>query len=116
KIVTVIKQVPDAEARVRTADGAVDLSGVTFVMDGMDEYGVEEAIRLREAGNEVEIVAVALGPERYDDAIRTALALGADRAVHVETEAELDPIAQAQVLAELIGEEAADLVLLGGKQ
>lgn len=116
KIVTIIKQVPDAEARVRADGGAVDLSGVTFVMDGMDEYGVEEAIRLREAGHDVEIVALALGPERYEDAIRTALALGADRAVHVETDRQLDPIAQARVLAEVVKEEGADLVLLGGKQ
>lgn len=116
KIVTILKQVPDAEARVRAADGRVDLAGVTFVMDGMDEYGVEEAIRLREAGNEVEIVALALGPERYEDAIRTALALGADRAVHVETDEDLDPLAQAQVLAAIVTEEAARLVFLGGKQ
>lgn len=116
KIVTIIKQVPDAEARVRVADGAVDLAGVTFVMDGMDEYGVEEAIRLREGGHDVDIVAVALGPERYEDAIRTALALGADRAVHIETEAALDPIAQARVLAEVVKAEEAELVLLGGKQ
>ena len=111
KIVTIIKQVPDAEARVRVDGGAVDLSGVTFVMDGMDEYGVEEAIRLREAGHEVDIVAVALGPERYEDAIRTALALGADRAVHVETDEQLDPVAQARVLAAVVREEAAELVL-----
>ena len=116
KIVTILKQVPDAEARVRVADGTVDLAGVTFVMDGMDEYGVEEAIRLREGGNDVEIVALALGPERYEDAIRTALALGADRAVHIETDEDLDPISQARVLANVVEEEAADLVLLGGKQ
>jgi len=116
KIVTVLKQVPDAEARVRVADGVVDLAGVTFVMDGMDEYGVEEAIRLREGGHDVEIVAVALGPERYEDAIRTALALGADRAVHIETDERLDAIAQARVFAELIKDEGAELVLLGGKQ
>lgn len=116
KIITILKQVPDAEARIRAAAGAVDLAGVTFVMDGMDEYGVEEAIRLREAGNDVEIVAMALGPERYEDAIRTALALGAERAVHVETDEALDPLAQARVFAELIRQEDAKLVLLGGKQ
>jgi electron transfer flavoprotein beta subunit len=116
KIVTILKQVPDAEARIRPAADGIDLSGVTFVMDGMDEYGVEEAIRLREAGNDVEIVAVGLGPTRYEDALRTALALGADRAVHVETDEQLDPLAQAAVLASLIAAEGADLVFVGGKQ
>src|SRR5690606_19870558 len=80
------------------------------------EYGVEEAIRLREAGNDAEIVAVGLGPVRYEDALRTALALGADRAVHIETDEQLDPLAQAGVLAELVREEGADLVFVGGKQ
>jgi len=116
KIVTILKQVPDAEARIRSTAEGIDLTGVTFVMDGMDEYGVEEAIRLREAGRDVEIVAVALGPKRYEDALRTALALGADRAVHVETEDHLDPLAQAAVLATLIEAEGADLVFVGGKQ
>lgn len=116
KVLTVVRQVPDAEARVRAEGGRVDLAGVTFVMDGMDEYGVEEAIRLREAGNDVEIVAVAVGPERFQDALRTALALGADRAVHVVTDDALDPITLAGVLARVASEESADLVLTGGKQ
>lgn len=116
KIVTILRQVPDAEARIKAASGTIDLAGVTFVMDGMDEYGVEEAIRLREAGHDAEIVAVALGPARFEDALRTALALGADRAVHVETDEYLDPVAHAAVLAELVRSEGADLVLVGGKQ
>lgn len=116
KVLTIIKQVPDAEARIRAVDGRVDLTGVTFVIDGMDEYGVEEAIRLREAGNDVEVVAVALGPARFEDALRTALALGADRAVHIETDAHLDPITQARILGEVVKAEGADLVFAGGKQ
>jgi len=116
KLLTVVRQVPDAEARVRAEGGRVDLAGVTFVMDGMDEYGVEEAIRLREAGNDLEIVAVAVGPERFQDALRTALALGADRAVHVVTDEPLDPITLAGVLAQVSREEDADLVMTGGKQ
>ena len=116
KLLTVVRQVPDAEARVRAEGGGEDLAGVTFVMDGMDEYGVEEAIRLREAGNDLEIVAVAVGPERFQDALRTALALGADRAVHVVTDEPLDPITLAGVLAQVSREEDADLVMTGGKQ
>lgn len=116
KIATILKQVPDAEARIRSTADGIDLSGVTFVMDGMDEYGVEEAIRLREAGHDVEIVALALGPTRYEDALRTALALGADRAVHVDTDEALDPLAHASVLAQLVTAEGAELVFVGGKQ
>jgi electron transfer flavoprotein beta subunit len=116
KIITLLKQVPDAEARIRVIDGRVDLAGATLVIDGMDEYGVEEALRLREGGHQAEIVALALGPKRCEEALRTALALGADRAVHLETDEPLDPIAQAEVLAKVIAAERADLVLVGGKQ
>lgn len=116
KIVTILKQVPDAEARIRASGDEVDLSGVTFVIDGMDEYGVEQALRIREGGVDAEVVALALGPQRFEEAIRTALAMGADRAVHIETDEALDPIAQARALARAIEEEGADLVLVGGKQ
>src|SRR5690606_20711660 len=81
-----------------------------------DEYGVEEAIRLREAGHDVEVVAVAVGPARFADALRTALALGADRAVHVVTDEQLDPVTLAGVVAQVARDEGADLVLTGGKQ
>lgn len=116
KIVSIIKQVPDAEARIRAAADGVDLSGVTFVIDGMDEYGVEEALRIREGGQDAEIVVLALGPKRFEESIRTALAMGADRAVHVETDEALDPISQARALAHVIQDEGADLVFVGGKQ
>jgi electron transfer flavoprotein beta subunit len=116
KIVTVIRQVPDAEARVRVEDGEVALSGAAFVLDGMDEYGVEQALRMRDGGVETEIVAAAVGPERSEEALRTALAMGADRARLLETDAPLDPLATARTLARLVAEEEADLVFLGGKQ
>jgi electron transfer flavoprotein beta subunit len=116
KIVVILKQVPDAEARLRAAGDGIDLSGVTFVIDGMDEYGVEQALRLREQLDDVEIVAVGLGPRRYEEAIRTALAMGVDRAIHIETDAELDPISQARVLASVAAGEGAELLFVGGKQ
>ena len=117
KIVTIIKQVPDAEARIRASEGGIDLEGVTFVIDGMDEYGVEGALRVKEGGEgDTEVVVLALGPKRFEEAIRTALAMGADRAVHVETDEPLDPIAQAGVLAKLISEEDADVVFVGGQE
>jgi len=116
KIVTVVRQVPDAEARVRIEEGAVALSGAAWVLDGMDEYGVEEALRLRDGGSEVEILALALGPERSEEALRTALSLGADRALLLVAAEEPDPLPAAKRLAEAIRAEGADLVFVGGKQ
>ncbi len=116
KIATILKQVPDAEARVRVSGGRVDLDGVTFVIDGMDEYGVEQALRIREGGVDAEVVALSLGPARFEEAVRTALAMGADRAVHVETDVPLDVVRQAHVYAALVREAGADLVLVGGKE
>lgn len=115
KILTLIRQVPDAEARVRVNGGAVDLEGATLVMDGMDEYGVEEALRIREGGG-AEVIALAVGPKRVEDTLRTALAMGADRAIHVETDERLDPIALSKVVAQIAQQEGADLILAGGQQ
>lgn len=116
KIVCVVRQVPDAEARVRVEDGRVVLSGAAWVMDGMDEYGVEQALRMRDGGTDAEIVALAIGPERTEEALRTALAMGADRARLVTSDAELDPVSTALRLAVALREEAPDLVLVGGRQ
>jgi electron transfer flavoprotein beta subunit len=116
KIISIIKQVPDAEARIRPTATGIDLESATFVIDGMDEYGVEQALRIREGGQDAEIVVLALGIKRFEEAIRTALAMGADRAIHIETDDVLDPIAQAQVLAKIIQQENADLVFIGGKE
>ncbi len=115
-IVTIVKQVPEAEARVRVQGGALDLAGATFVLDGMDEYGVEQALRLREAGEASEIVAVGYGPRETEQALRTALAMGADRAVLLEASGLDDPLTVALALAEVVREAGADLVLVGGKQ
>lgn len=117
RIISLIKQVPDAEARIRATAEGVDLDGVTFVIDGMDEYGVEQALRIREGGAEVEDIAVlSLGPKRFEEAIRTALAMGADRAIHLETEQAIDVISQAKILADTIQAEGADIVFVGGKE
>lgn len=116
KIVTVVRQVPDAEARVRVEDGRVALSGAAWVLDGMDEYGVEQALRLRDDGLDAEIVAAALGPERSEEALRTTLAMGVDRARLLTTEEDVDPLSAAVRLAEVVRDEEADLVFVGGKQ
>jgi electron transfer flavoprotein beta subunit len=116
KVICIIKQVPDAEARIKASQNGIDLDGATFVIDGMDEYGVEQAIRMKEGGQVTDIVAVALGPKRFEEAIRTALAMGVDRAIHIETDDVLDPIAQAKTLAGIVNNEAANLVFVGGKE
>ena len=116
RIVTLIRQVLDAEESVRIKDGAVDLASSKLVMDTMDEYGLEEALRIRESGVDAEIIALAVGPARFREALRTALAMGADRAIHVETETTLDPIALSKVVAQVVQQEQAELVLCGGQQ
>ena len=116
RILTCLRQVLDAEESVRLANHAVALESSKLVMDTMDEYGVEEALRLRDSGIEAEIIAVAVGPARMQDALRTALAMGADRAIHVETDTRLDPIALSNVIAQIATQEQASLIFSGGQQ
>lgn len=116
KILTLVRQVPDAESAIRITEDAVDLSTTQLVMDTMDEYGVEEALRLREAGSDIEVVALAIGPQKNEEVLRNALALGADRAIHVKASIALDPIALSKVIAEIAKTEAIDLVFSGGRQ
>lgn len=116
RILTLIRQVLDAQEGVHIANNAIDLNGRKLVMDTMDEYGVEEALCLRERGAQAEIVAVAVGPARVSEALRTALAMGADRAIHVETDVALDAIALSGVMAQIARAESADLIFCGGQQ
>ncbi len=117
RILTVIRQVLDAEESVSIQDGSVALDGRKLVLDTMDEYGVEEALRLREAGaSEAEIIALAIGPARAEEALRSALAMGADRAILVETDVPLDVIAVSSVVAQVARSEQIDLVFCGGQQ
>jgi electron transfer flavoprotein beta subunit len=115
-ILSVIRQVPDAEESIRLKDGKVDLSASKLVIDTMDEYGVEQALRLRDAMPGSEVIVLAIGPERSEQALRTALAMGADRAVLVVAEVYLDVIAVSSVIAQVAGKEQADLILCGGQQ
>ena len=116
RILAVIRQVLDAEESVRIKDGKVDLSGSKLVIDTMDEYGVEEALRLREALPGTEVVALAVGAARSEEALRTALAIGADRAILVESVKALDVVAVSGVIAQVAKKEEADLVFCGGQQ
>lgn len=116
RVLTIVRQVPDSEESLRITDGKVDHSGRKLVLDTMDEYGVEEALRLRESGIQAEIIALAVGPPQVEEALRTALAMGADRAVLVETGLALDVISLSSVVAQIAKSEQAELILCGGQQ
>lgn len=116
KVLTVIRQVPDAESSLRTANDRIDLSTTPLVMDTMDEYGVEQALRLREAANLIEVIALAIGPAGNEETLRSALALGVDRAIHVTTALALDPISLSKVVAQIADAEEVELIFCGGRQ
>jgi electron transfer flavoprotein beta subunit len=118
KILVPIKRVPDPELKTKVADGAVDLSNASWVVNPFDEYAVEAALRLTEnaddGSRDGEVVVVTLGPDDAAQQLRSALAMGADRAIRVETnDADIDSRTVAQVLAKVYEEEKPDLVLMG---
>ena len=115
KVLVAVKRVIDAyvKVRVKADHTGVETTNVKMSMNPFDEIGVEEALRLKEAGIADEIVAVSLGAARCQETIRTALAMGADRGILVETDAELQPLAVAKLLAAVVAEEKPDLVILG---
>jgi len=116
RILAVIRQVLNAEESVRIKDGVVDFASATLVIDTMDEYGIEQALRMREAAPGIEVIALAVGPARYEVALRSALAMGADRAILVEADGPLDPIALSSVVAQIARAENVDLIFCGGQQ
>src|ERR1043165_3707445 len=115
KILVPVKRVVDFNVKVRVKpDGSgVDLANVKMSMNPFDEIAVEEAVRLKEKGIASEIVAVSCGMAACQETLRTALALGADRAILVETPVELQPLAVAKLLRALVEREAPQLVILG---
>ncbi|GAQ93074.1 mitochondrial electron transfer flavoprotein subunit beta [Klebsormidium nitens] len=115
KILVAVKRVIDyaAKIRVKADKTGVEKANVKMSMNPFCEIAVEEAVRLKEKKVATEIVAVSMGPAQCQDTLRTALAMGADRAVHVNTEADLQPLAVAKLLAKLVEKENPDLLLLG---
>jgi electron transfer flavoprotein beta subunit len=115
KILVGVKRVVDAYVRVRVkADGSgVDLDNAKMAINPFCEIAVEEAIRMKEAGVADEVVAVSIGPKTAQEQLRTALALGSDRGILVETDAEVQPLAVAKILKALMEKEQADLIILG---
>ena len=115
KLLVAVKRVIDYNVKPRVkADGTgVDLANVKMSMNPFDEIAVEEAIRLKEKGIATEIVAVSIGPAKAQETLRTALAMGADRAILVQTEEEVEPLAVAKSLKGIAGEQNPDLIILG---
>ena len=115
KILIPIKRVNDYNVKVRPnqANTDVDLSNVKMAMNPFCEIAVEEAIRLKESGKANEIVVVTIGDDKHQEQLRTALALGADRALLVKTDTILQPLDVAKVLTKVFEKEAADLVIMG---
>lgn len=115
KILVAVKRVVDynVKVRVKSDKTGVELANVKMSMNPFDEIAVEEAIRLREAGTVSEVVAISMGEAKCTETIRTAMAMGADRGIHVLTDAELQPLSVAKLLVALAKKESPDLIILG---
>ena len=115
KLLVAVKRVIDynVKPRVRMDGSGVDLANVKMSMNPFDEIAVEEAIRLREKGVATEIIVASIGPAKATETLRTALAMGADRAILVQTDDTIEPLAVAKILAKIAEEEGPGLVILG---
>ena len=115
KILVPVKRVIDynVKPRVKTDGSGVDLANVKMSMNPFDEIAVEEAIRLKEKGVATEIIAVSIGEQKCQETLRTALAMGADRAILIVSETDVEPLGVAKLLAKVVAEEQPGLVILG---
>src|SRR5437667_9650574 len=117
KILVAIKQVPDTATQVKIAADAksIETAGITWIVSPYDEFALEEALRIKEKRGQGEVVAVTLGPDRAKEALRSCLAMGADRAIHVNdpTFADTDTLTTARALAAVIKQEAPQLAIFG---
>jgi len=115
KVLVPVKRVLDfnVKVRVKSDESGVDLANVKMSMNPFDEISVEQAVRLQEAGTATETIAVSIGPDKAAETIRTSLAMGIDRGIHVNTDAEVEPLAVAKILKAIVEEEKPDLVILG---
>jgi electron transfer flavoprotein beta subunit len=115
KALVAVKRVVDynVKIRVKPDNSGVELQNVKMSMNPFDEIAVEEAVRLKEAGTIEEVIAVSIGPSQAQETIRTALAMGADRGILVETDDEVQPLAVAKILKGLVDKESPDVVIVG---
>jgi|TARA_A100001037_G_C15107389_1_gene617150 electron transfer flavoprotein beta subunit len=115
KVLVPVKRVIDynVKIRVKADQTGVETANVKMSMNPFDEIAVEEAVRLKEAGAATEIIAVSIGPQQCQETIRTALAMGADRGILIQTDDEIQPLAVAKLLKAIVDQESPDLVILG---
>ncbi len=116
KIVVLVKQVPDTETNIKVGDKSINEAGVKWIISPYDEFAIEEGIRIREKSGG-EVIAVSLGPDRVVEALRTAFAMGADKAVHIKVDQydTFDSTFTSELIANFVKSENADLVI-GGRQ
>lgn len=113
KVLVAVKRVIDAYVKVRVKSDRSGVEDNKMSMNPFDEIAVEEAIRMKEQGKAKEIVVVSIGNKTTQETLRNALALGADKAIHIETEDALEPLHVAKILSKVVTDESADLVILG---
>ena len=115
KVLVPVKRVIDynVKVRVKADNSGVELANVKMAMNPFDEIAVEQALRLKEAGGAEEVVVVSIGPAQNQETIRTALAMGADRGIHIEASHDIEPLAVAKLLKAVVEREAPGLVLVG---
>ena len=115
KILVPVKRVIDSnvKVRVKSGGGGVDLANVKMAMNPFDEIAVEEAVRIKERGEAEEVIAISIGSAKAQDTLRTALAMGADRAILVKTDATVEPLSVAKLLKSVVEKESPDLVIMG---
>lgn len=115
-IAVLIKQTPDTETKIKpTADGSsIEMDGIKYILSPYDEFAVEEAIKTKETVGDSEVTVISVGPERVTEALRTSLAMGADKALRIDDEGvELDSLVTAKVLANAIKEKSFDIIFTG---
>ncbi len=112
KVLVPVKRVLDfnVKVRVKSDESGVDLANVKMSMNPFDEISVEQAVRMQEAGTATETIAVSIGPDKAQETIRTALAMGIDRGIHIKTDAEVEPLAVAKILKAIVDAENTEMV------
>ena len=115
KVLVPVKRVLDynVKARVKSDNSGVDLANVKMSMNPFDEISVEQAVKMQETGTASETIVVSIGPAKAQETIRTGLAMGMDRGIHVQTDEDLEPLAIAKILKAICDEESPDMVILG---
>lgn len=115
KILVPVKRVVDynVKVRVKSDESGVDLANVKMSVNPFDEIAVEEAVRLKEAGKASEVIVVTIGPAKAQEQLRTSMAIGADRGIHLETDEEVEPLAIAKALKAIVDKETPDIVIMG---